>query len=521
MSRPLLRSTSATGFATLLSRITGLFRDTFMAQVLGVGAVSDAFLVAFKIPNFLRRLFAEGAFSQSFVPVISEFRVQRDKSEVRELVGGVAGTLGALLFVLSVVGVVAAPVVILLFAPRWALAGSTEYELAVQMLRWTFPYLFFVSLVSLFSGVLNSYGRFFLPAFTQVLMNVVLIGAALFIAPGSSNPGLVLAMGVFVAGVVQVLFQLPAVARLGLLARPRWRPGLEGVQRVAKLMIPGIVGSSMAQIALLLDTQIATFLATGSVTWLYYADRLMEFPLGVFSIALATVILPGLSAQHAAKDMTQFSQTLDWALRLVVLLAAPAAVGMLCFAGPMTALILGYGRFDPEDVQRTSYALMAYSWGLLAFSFVKVLVPGYYARQNTKKPVRIALIALACSTGLNVLVVIPASYLGIPNPHVLIATFTCTGAALNTFLLWRGLRGEGVLVHSPGWPAFLMRVLVANLVMGALLLWLAGDTLAWAQMPFLERVWRGGGGILLGATAYFAVLLALGMRPRHLRSVTS
>lgn len=518
MSRPLLRSTTTTGFATLLSRVTGLFRDTFMAQALGVGAVSDAFLVAFKIPNFLRRLFAEGAFSQSFVPVISEYKVRRDVAEVRGLVAGVAGTLGAVLLLFSIIGVVGAPLVIFLFAPKWALTGATEYELAVQMLRWTFPYLFFVSMVSLFSGVLNSYGRFFIPAFTQVLMNGVLIVAALFFASHSQNPGLVLAIGVFIAGIVQLLFQLPSVARLKLLALPRWRPRLEGVRRVARLMGPGIVGSSMAQISLLLDTQIATFLVTGSVTWLYYADRLMEFPLGVFSIALATVILPGLSAQHAAKDTQQFSQTLDWALRLVVLLASPAAVGMLCFAGPMTALVLGYGRFDPEDVQRTSYALMAYSWGLMAFSFVKVLVPGYYARQQTKRPVKIALIALACSTLLNVLVVIPASKLGLPNPHILIATFTCTGAAVNTFLLWRGLVSEGVLKHTTVWKSFLPRVLFANLVMGALLVWLAGDTLAWAQMPFFERVWRGGGGILAGAAAYFAVLFVTGMRPSHLRS---
>jgi putative peptidoglycan lipid II flippase len=518
MSRPLLKSTTTTGFATLLSRITGLLRDTFIAQAMGVGPVSDAFLVAFKIPNFLRRLFAEGAFSQSFVPVISEFKVQRDKNEVRELVAGVSGTLGGVLFLVSVVGVIAAPLIIFLFAPKWAVTGTGEYDLAVQMLRWTFPYLFFISLTSLFSGVLNSHGRFFIPAFTQVVMNIVLIVVAVFIAKDSSNPGLALSIGVFVSGVLQVLFQLPSVARLGLLTWPRWRPALEGVRRVAKLMVPGIIGSSMAQISLLIDTQIATFLISGSVTWLYYADRLMEFPLGVFSIALATVILPGLSAQHAAKDSAQFSGTLDWALRLVVLLATPAAVGMLCFAGPMTAMILGYGRFDAEDVQKTSYALMAYSWGLLGFSFVKVLVPGYFARQDTKRPVRIALTALAVTTALNILVVIPASRMGFAYPHILIATSTCIGAALNTLLLWRGLVKEGALRPSPVWPKFLLRVLAACLVMGALLCWLAGDTLHWTQMPFFERVLRCGAGIALGAAVYFAVLFALGMRQRDLRT---
>jgi putative peptidoglycan lipid II flippase len=517
MSRPILKNTTTTGLGTFLSRITGLLRDTFMAQALGVGPASDAFLVAFKIPNFLRRLFAEGAFSQSFVPVVSEYKLKREHAEVRELVAGAAGTMGALLFALSAIGVIAAPVVIMIFAPKWAVTQAPQFDLAVEMLRWTFPYLFFISLVSLFSGVLNSYGRFFIPAFTQVIMNLVMIGAAVWVASGSDHPGRVLAIAVFVAGLLQLAFQLPAVARLGLLSLPRWRPALEGVRRIARLMVPGIIGSSMAQISLLLDTQIATFLVTGSVTWLYYADRLMEFPLGVFSIALATVILPGLSMNFAAKDSRQFSQTLDWALRLVTMLASPAAVGMLFFAGPLTAMILGYGRFTPDDVLRTSYALMAYSWGLLGFSFVKVLVPGYFARQDTRRPVKIALIALAVSTGLNLLVVVPAAHFGLPNPHVLIATATCIGAALNTFLLWRGLVREGVLTPSGAWPKFLLRVLVANLVMAAFLWWYAGDTLAWAQMPFIERVLRGSLGIATGAAIYFAVLFAGGLRPRDLR----
>jgi putative peptidoglycan lipid II flippase len=352
-------------------------------------------------------------------------------------------------------------------------------------------------------------------------MNLVLIVAAVWVASGSQQPGRVLAIAVFIAGALQVLFQLPSVAKLKLLSWPRWRPAMEGVRRIAKLMVPGIVGSSMAQISLLLDTQIATFLVTGSVTWLYYADRLMEFPLGVFSIALATVILPGLSANYAAKDAQQFSRTLDWALKLVALLASPAAVGMLFFAGPLTAMILGYGRFSPEDVQRTSYALMAYSWGLIGFSFVKVLVPGYFARQDTKRPVKIALIALAVSTGLNVLVVIPASRLGMSYPHILIATSTCVGAAVNTVLLWRGLLREGVLQHSRHWPAFLLRVLVANAAMAVFLWWYAGDTLLWAQMSFVERVLRGVLGIAVGATIYFAALFAVGMRLAHLRTAAA
>jgi putative peptidoglycan lipid II flippase len=521
MSRPLLKHTTTTGLATLLSRITGLLRDTFITIAIGVGPVTDAFYLVFKIPNFLRRLFAEGAFSQSFVPVISEFKAQRGQEEVRALVAGVAGTLGMMLFIVSALGVLIAPMIIWMFAPDWGLHDRERFDLAAQMLRWTCPYLFFISLVALFSGVLNSYGSFFIPAFTQVIMNLVMIAAAVLFAAHSDNPGLALAIGVFVSGVLQLLFQLPAVARLGLLSWPRWRPRMEGVRRVAKLMVPGIVGSSMAQISLLLDTIVVSSLAVGSISWLYLADRLMEFPLGVFSIALATVILPGLSAHHAAKSVAQFSGTLDWALKLVLLLASPAAMGMLTFAGPMTAMIFGYGEMDPGHVEMTSYALMAYSWGLLVFSFVKVLVPGYYARQDTRRPVKIAMISLAVTMGLNLGVVFPLSRMGFPNPHILVATNTCIGAALNTLLLWRGLKREGVLKHSAGWSTFVARVVVANLVMGAALWMLAGDTWLWANTPFLERIARGGGSILLGAALYFAVLYATGMRYRHLRSAAS
>ncbi|MGA0018689.1 MAG: murein biosynthesis integral membrane protein MurJ [Steroidobacteraceae bacterium] len=305
MSLALFKHTSVVGLTTLLSRVTGLARDMAYSQAFGAGSLMDAFLVAFKIPNFLRRLFAEGAFSQSFVPVISEYKVKQGPQEVRELVAGVQGTLGAVLLAVTVIGVIAAPLIILLFAPGFTQQAG-QYELAVEMLRWTFPYLFFISLTALFSGVLNSHGRFALPAFTQVVMNLVMIGFALGLATQSKNPGVTLAIGVFVAGLAQVLVQLPAVASLGFLTWPRWRPAADGVRKVGRLMLPGIFGSSMAQVSLLLDTVIASFLMTGSIAWLYYADRLMEFALGVFSIALATVILPRLSAEHAAGDHQRF-----------------------------------------------------------------------------------------------------------------------------------------------------------------------------------------------------------------------
>jgi putative peptidoglycan lipid II flippase len=520
MSRAIFKSTTVVGVTTLLSRISGLWRDMVFSQAFGAGSVMDAFLVAYKIPNFLRRLFAEGAFSQSFVPVVSEYKVRRSHEDVRELVGGVAGTLGAVLFVVTLLGVLAAPVIIFLFAPGFR-GDVGKYQLTVEMFRFTFPYLFFISLTALFSGVLNSYGRFAIPAFTQVVMNVVLIIFASLIAPHTAQPGLTLAMGVFIAGALQLAFQLPAVAKLGLLPMPRWRPALEGVRRIGKLMIPGILGSSMAQVSLLLDMVIASFLVTGSIAWLYYADRLMEFPLGVFSIALATVILPRLSAQHAEQSTERFTQTLDWSLRLVLIVVTPAAVALFVIAGPLTATIFGYGQFGARDIQMATYALMAYSWGLLGFSLVKVLAPGYFARQDTKTPVRVGLIALGVNMGLNVAVVLPAYKAGFPIPHVLLATSTCISAAVNTFLLWRGLRRDGVYRPGPGWWRLLLQIGVASVAMGALLWWLGGDLDGWIAAGALERAARLALCVVAGAAAYFGVLFLLGVRPGQLRAAQS
>jgi len=511
MNRAIFRSTGVVGAMTLISRITGLLREIVYAQTFGAGALMDAFLVAFKIPNFLRRLFAEGSFSQGFVPVISEYKHKRSHEEVRELVSAVAGTLGVVLFFVTLIGVIGAPILVLIFASGFKVAG-TQYEQAVQMLRLTFPYLFFISLTALFSGVLNSYGKFAIPAITQVVMNVLMIFFTAYLAAGSKNPGMVMSAGVFISGLAQLLFQLPSVARLGLLSWPKWRPAMEGVRRVGKLMIPGIIGSSMAQISLLIDTQVASFLVTGSIAWLYFADRLMEFPLGVFSIALATVILPGLSAHHAAASKERFTETLDWALRLTLLLATPAAVGMLTFSRPLTATIFGRGKFDEHDVIMTAYALMAYSWGMLGMSLVKVLAPGYFARQDTRTPVRIGLIAFAVNISLNLLVVFPASRLGFPVPHALLATSTSASAAVNTLLLLRGLLKQGVYRPAPGWSKLLLRIIAANVVMGVLLWWLGGDLASWMSATALHRAARCAMCIVAGAAAYFATLYFLGIR---------
>ena len=517
MGRGFLKSTTVVGAMTLISRVTGLIRDMVYSQLFGAGTLMDAFLVAFKIPNFLRRLTAEGAFSQAFVPVISEYRVRRQQAEVRGLIAGVSGSFGLILLVITAIGVVGAPLLVYLFAPGFHQDGG-RYDLTVEMLRFTFPYLLFISLVALGSGVLNSYGRFAMPAFVSTLLNVVMIVFAAWLAPHFDNPGLVLAAGVFVAGVVQLAMLLPPLYRLGLLPRPRLDFAHEGVRRIGRLMLPGIFGSSVAQVSLLLDTIIASFLVTGSIAWMYYADRLLEFPLGIFSVALATVILPGLSSHHAEQAPEKFSATLDWALRLTVLIALPAAVGLLMLAGPLTATIFGYGEFDARDVQMSSYALMAYSLGLLGFSLVKVLAPGYFARQDTRTPVRIGILALSANMGFNLLVVVPAYLAGFPWPHALLALSTSLSAVINATMLYRGLRDSGVYQPGSQWRALWLQVLLASAALAAFLWWAAGDWQSWSALDGSSRAWRTLGCVGGGAMVYFAVLYLAGARHREIRA---
>jgi putative peptidoglycan lipid II flippase len=518
MKGSFLRSTGIVGAMTLVSRITGMVRDMVYSHMFGAEPLMDAFLVAFKIPNFLRRITGEGAFSQAFVPVVSEYRLRREHAEVEALVSGVTGTLGMILFVMTAIGVIAAPLVIYLFAPGFEHSGS-RHDLAVEMLRWTFPYIFFISLTALGAGVLNSYGKFGTAAFNPVILNLVMIVFAAFVAPHFDRPGLALALGVFVAGLIQLVAQFRGLARLGLLGMPRWAYVEEGVRRVGRLMLPGIFGSSVAQISLLLDTWIASFLMAGSISWMYYADRLVEFPMGVFSIALATVILPGLSAHHAQQSPERFNSTLDWALRLTCLVSLPAAVGLLLLAGPLTATIYGYGKFVPRDVEMASYALMAYSLGLMGFSLVKVLAPGYFARQDTRRPVRVGIIALSVNMAFNVLVVVPANYFGFPAPHALLALATGIGAYVNTWLLYRGLRTAGVYVPSPRWRRQGMQMLAANLAMAAFLWWAGGHWADWAAWRASVRIAHLGFCVLGGGAVYGAALWITGLRYRDLRAV--
>jgi len=498
------------GSNTLPSRILGFVRDLVLARVFGADAGTDAFFVAFKIPNFLRRLFAEGAFATAFVPVLTEYRTQRTFAELRGFVDDVAGTLGTVLLVVTLVGVLAAPVIVVVFAPGF-IGEPGKYELAAKMLRLTFPYLFFISLTAFAGGMLNAHDRFGVPAFTPVLLNLSLIGCALWLAPQMQQPIIALAWGVLLAGVAQLLFQLPFLHQIRLLPRPRLAPRNEGVRRVARLMLPALFGVSVTQINLLLDTLIASFLVSGSISWLYYSDRLMEFPLGVLGVALGTVILPKLSRRHAEQSPERFSQTLDWALRWVLLLGLPAAVGLLALAGPILATLFFSDAFTSADVIAARRSLMAYSLGLLSFILIKVLAPGFYARQDTRTPVRIGVIAMAVNMGLNLALVFPLAHAGL-------ALATTVSASLNAYLLYRTLRRLGAYQPAAGWPGLLVRACAAAALMGILLAWAPAALEVWLQMDTWARVLRLTIWVLAACAVYFAALLLLGIRLRHFRA---
>jgi putative peptidoglycan lipid II flippase len=519
MSRGFFRSTVVVGITTLLSRITGLVRDVVYATVIPA-VFMEVFVLANQIPNLLRRLFAEGAFSQAFVPVVAEYKTKRTTEEVRALVDSVAGTLGGILAVVSLLGVIAAPIIVYICAPGFAMKEAGQYELAVEMLRWTFPYLLFVSLTALAGGVLNSYQRFALPAFTSVMLNVVMIVFAAWVSRYFERPVVALAVGVFVGGMVQVLIQLPALIKLGVLRLPRWNPQHEAVRRIARLMGPAIIGSSMGQLSVMISTGIASLLADGSMTWLYFADRLVEFPLGVFSIALATVILPSLSSQHARQSPDEFSAIMAWAVRLVCLIVIPASVALFVLAGPLTAALYHYGNYRPVDVRMTQLALMAFSLALLGWSMIKVLATGYYAQQNTKAPVKIAMRALGLTMLLNLAVVGVLALTGelkTPGAHALLALTNGVGAMLNAGLLYLGLLRNQVIRRGQAMRGLLIRIVLASALMAAVLWWFGGDVTIWLVTPKLERaVWLAG-LVVGGIAVYFASLWVMGVRPGQFR----
>ena len=516
MRHKLLKNTAIVGSMTLVSRVLGLLRDMVLARWFGASANMDAFFVAFKIPNFLRRLFAEGAFSQAFVPIISEYREQRDHASVQQLVNKVGGTLLGVLSVLCIIGVLASPVLVTVFAPGFLYRDPAQFELAALMLRMTFPYLLFISLVAFAAGILNTYGRFAAASFVSVWLNVVLIGAAILVSPHLAQPEMALAAGVFVAGVVQVLFLLPSLKRVGLLPRPSWGRQDAGVRRIMKLMLPGILGSSVAQINLLFDTLIASFLVAGSVSWLYYSDRLVEFPLGVFAIALSTVILPSLSRSHANDSADEFSHTVDWALRMVLLIGIPSAVGLFLLARPMLVTLFNYGDFGAADVDMAGLSLMAYAVGLPGFMLVKVLAPAFYSRKDTVTPVRIAVVALLTNMVLNLLFVVPMVLLAIPGPHAGLALATSLAAWVNAGLLFHVLKKKQVYRPNSGWPQFSAQLACAATVLGGVLVLGMPSLQVWLEWSAGSRVGSLLVWVLAGAGSYFIALRLFGLRIKAL-----
>lgn len=513
--RKLVARTSVVSGMTLLSRILGLVRDIVFARFFGASLVMDAFLVANRIPNMLRRFFAEGAFSQGFVPVMARYRQDNDHEDAREFIDSTAGTFGLILFVVTLIGVIAAPLLVALVAPGFV-GEDGRFDLATLMLRFTFPYLLFVSLTAFAGGVLNTYGRFGVPAFTPVILNIVLIAAAIWLSPALEQPGMALAYAVFVAGLLQLLFQLPFLAKIRALPRPKWAPRHAGVRRSVKLMLPAIFGSSVAQINVLIGGIIASLLGVGKISLLYYSDRLMEFPLGLFGIALATVTLPYLSTLHARDARDEFSQTLDWSLKLGFLIAVPAAIGLIVLAEPLVATIFYGGEFGREDVLMTALALQAFALGLVGFSFVKILAPAYFAREDTKTPVRIGLVALAVNFGLSVLLAWYLTSIGYAGTHAGLALAISVAALVNAWLLYLGLRRKSVIRHSTGWPALTLQVVMANLAMCALLLWLHRPLEWWLAASVVERSAWLAVTVFAGLIGYVAMLLMFGLRPSKL-----
>ena len=519
--RSLLGSSATVGAMTMLSRILGLIRDVVFARVIGADGFADAFFVAFKIPNFLRRLFAEGAFAQAFVPVLTEYRNEGGHAAVKELIDRVAGALGSVLIVLTIVAVIAAPMLAGLFAPGFV-GDEAKFQATTDMIRVTFPYLLFISLTGFAGGILNSYDRFAVPAFTPVWLNVCLISAALVAAPWFERPVFALAWGVFAAGVIQMLFQIPFLANIHLLPSPRLDWQYPGVRQILRLMAPAIFGVSVSQINLLLDTVIASFLPTGSVSWLYYSDRLAELPLGVFGVAAATVILPNLSRQHATKSSQEFNAILDWAIRFVLLIAVPASIALMMIAEPLLAALFYDGsEIDQRDIVMAGFSLRAYALGVVAFMLIKVLAPGYFARQDTKTPVKIGLVAMAANMVMN-LVFVFALHHYFALGHAGLALATSIAAFLNAGLLFRGLRSAGVYTAARGWASFAGMLLLANAVMaGALYLTLylaLGQFGDWFVMSFMTRTLTVLGICGVGFIAYAATLLLCGFRLSQLRS---
>lgn len=517
MSKKLFRSGMIVSAMTLISRVLGLVRDVVIANIMGAGSSADVFFFANKIPNFLRRLFAEGAFAQAFVPVLTEYQEKNSAEEVRELLAKVAGTLGALVSVVTLLGVIASPVLAALFGGGWFLAwlndapNGEKFELASLMLKITFPYLWFITFTALAGSILNTRGRFAVSAFTPVFLNIAMIVAAIFVAPKLAQPEIGLAWGVFFGGLIQFLFQIPFLLREKAVVKPSWGWRHPGVTKIRTLMIPALFGVSVSQINLLFDTFIASFLMTGSISWLYYSDRLLEFPLGLFGIAIATVILPALSKRHVNAESHAFSRTMDWGVRAILLLGFPAMCGLIILAKPMLMVLFMRGAFTYSDVEMASYSLMAYGSGLLSFMLIKILAPGYYSRQDTKTPVRYGIIAMVSNMGFNLIFAVPFGYVGL-------AIATSLSALLNASLLYIGLHKANVYRLTLPTLMFAAKTLFAALIMMFTIFYIEPPIEAWLDFSLFERGVTLLKLIATAAICYFICLVCFGIRPWKMKA---
>ncbi|AVF94297.1 murein biosynthesis integral membrane protein MurJ [Vibrio diabolicus] len=519
MSKRLLKSGMIVSAMTFISRVLGLVRDVVVANLMGAGASADVFFFANKIPNFLRRLFAEGAFSQAFVPVLTESHAQGDMDKTRELIARAAGTLGVIVSIVTILGVLGSGVVTAVFGFGWFLdwmhggPAAAKFELASVMLKITFPYLWFITFVALSGAILNTLGKFAVSSFTPVFLNVMIILAAWFISPQMEMPEIGLSIGVFLGGLVQFLFQIPFLIKAGVMVKPKWGWRDPGVVKIRTLMIPALFGVSVSQINLLFDTFIASFLQTGSISWLYYSDRLLEFPLGLFGIAIATVILPALSRKHVDAQSEGFAQTMDWGVRMVILLGLPAMLGLMVLAKPMLMVLFMRGEFSPQDVHQASLSLFAYASGLLNFMLIKVLAPGYYSRQDTKTPVKYGIIAMVTNMVFNAIFAYFYGYVGL-------AIATALSAFVNMALLYRGLHIAGVYQITKRTVFFIIRLVIAGAAMVAAILWQLEDMSVWLDWSFAHRSGMLGMLIALGAVVYLVVLFLTGARLKDLKAGT-
>lgn len=502
---------------TLISRVLGLIRDVVIASIMGAGAGADVFILANKIPNFLRRLFAEGAFAQAFIPVLTEVKQNGSEQDLRVFIAKVAGTLGVIVTLVTLIGVIASPVIIALFGTGWFIdymndaPDGGKYELASSMLKITFPYLMFISLTGLSGAILNTLNKFAVSAFTPVLLNVGMISCAIILAPQLEQPAYALAWGVFIGGLLQLLFQLPFLYRAGVLVKPQWGWHDPAVVKVRTLMIPALFGVSVGQLNLLFDTLIASFLGTGPISWLYFSDRLLEFPLGLFGIAIATVILPTLSRNYSSDDAQAFAKNMDWGVRMVCILGIPAATGLILLAEPLLLVIFYRGEFSLDDATKASLSLMAYGTGLLSFMLVKVLAPGFFSRQDTKTPVKIGIGCMIANMMFNVIFVIPYDYVGL-------AIATSCSAALNATWLYVLLHKQGVYQLSKATVTIILKVFIASLCMAAVVRYMSPTIEHWQVASLMQNVVQLSWLIGMAAATFLLGLFVLRIRLYDIRS---